>query len=507
MKSMEEISKMRSLYKEGMTVTAIAKETRSCTKTVSKYLDKEDFNIPPPKPARDRERITDGYAGTIKAWLEADKKAPRKQRHTYVRIFERLRDEEGFTGSSSAVYRLAKKLKEQMHMEEEEGNGYVPLIHSPGEGQGDFGKAMFVESGKEISGSYFVLSLPYSNAGFLQLTYGQNAECLMESLISIFEYMGGVPHEIWFDNAPSMVVFDRNEGRKRRMADRFMAFTEHYRFKPVFMQPDRGNQKGSVEKKVGTLRSHLLVPVPKFDGLEEENLAMLQECTGFFHGKHHYKKGKLIDELFEEDKEALLPLPAVRFDPSAYLSVRADKCGLFKLGEVHTYSSAPEYARKSLRLRVTSSTVEVMNAKNEVVTVHRRLYGAKDEKLESIDWLPYLSHIAHHPNSFRNTGLREMMPKELAHFIEALGNTDRGKVLQALSGQTKAMGFDKACAILYEAMDRQGDDVDRILKDYERSCTGKHDEEAPHAGEDPELAQMARDDLDRFATLLDGRFA
>lgn len=47
---------------------------------------------------------------------------------------------------------------------------------------------------------YLVLSFPYSNGGFLQLNYGENMECLLEGLVAIFEHIGGVPTEIWFDN-------------------------------------------------------------------------------------------------------------------------------------------------------------------------------------------------------------------------------------------------------------------------------------------------------------------
>ena len=60
-------------------------------------------------------------------------------------------------------------------------------------------------NGRLISGKYLVLSFPWSNAGYLQLFYGENTECLLEGLDAIFQHIGGVPREIWFDNASSMV--------------------------------------------------------------------------------------------------------------------------------------------------------------------------------------------------------------------------------------------------------------------------------------------------------------
>lgn len=76
-------------------------------------------------------------------------------------------------------------------------DGYIPLVHHPGEGQADFGTADFYENSRlHHKAKYLVLSFPYSNGGFLQLNYGENMECLLEGLVTIFEHIGGVPTEI-----------------------------------------------------------------------------------------------------------------------------------------------------------------------------------------------------------------------------------------------------------------------------------------------------------------------
>ena len=63
---------------------------------------------------------------------------------------------------------------------------YLPLIHYPGEAQADFGAAQFFENSLSHEGKYLVLSFPFSNAGYLQLMYGENAECFMEGMIDNF---------------------------------------------------------------------------------------------------------------------------------------------------------------------------------------------------------------------------------------------------------------------------------------------------------------------------------
>ena len=73
-------------------------------RTVKKMLS---YSAPPgyrrPKPVR-RPKL-DGFTGIVDAILEADTDpdVPRKQRHTAHRIFERLRDEHGFTGGYTIV--------------------------------------------------------------------------------------------------------------------------------------------------------------------------------------------------------------------------------------------------------------------------------------------------------------------------------------------------------------------------------------------------------------------
>lgn len=51
-----------------------------------------------------------------------------------------------------------------------------------------------------------MFSFPFSNGGLLLLNYGENMECLLEGLVAIFEYIGGVPTEIWFDNTKTIVT-------------------------------------------------------------------------------------------------------------------------------------------------------------------------------------------------------------------------------------------------------------------------------------------------------------
>lgn len=154
----------------------------------------------------------------------------------------------------------------------------LPLNHGPYEAQVDFGQADYYENGQTHTGKYLVVSYPKSNVGYFQLFPGENLECLLEGLVNIFNYVGVVPREIWFDNASTLVTEILKAG-KRNLTERFERFKEHYGFEAIFCNPGKGNEKGNVENKVGYLRRNILVPVPRFLILDDFNKNFYQSVT------------------------------------------------------------------------------------------------------------------------------------------------------------------------------------------------------------------------------------
>ena len=98
MKKVELYARVRHAVRiEGISERAAAARFGINPRTVSKMLR---FSVPPGY-VRARPLIRpklDDFTGVIDAILAADRDRPKKQRHTSKRIFERLRDEHGFTG-------------------------------------------------------------------------------------------------------------------------------------------------------------------------------------------------------------------------------------------------------------------------------------------------------------------------------------------------------------------------------------------------------------------------
>jgi len=466
MLTMDQISDIRYRYfEEGHNISEIAGEMHLNWKTVQKYIDQQDFSKEEkPKQEKDSFPKLTPYKATIDEWLESDRHAPRKQRHTAKRVHKRLKDEcPGFDVSYRLVADYVAKKKKELRLKNTKT--YIPLEHYAGEAQADFGEADFYENGRKRTGKYFVLSFPYSNQGYLQLHYGENMECLLESMKAIFEHIGGVPREIWFDNT-STIVTEIIQGGGRKTTEKFQRFQEHYGFKPVFMNPASGWEKGSVENKVGYDRRNLLVPVPSFHDLDTYNHELLERCD-LDGNRDHYRYNETITERFEKDRHALYPLPSVSFDTAKYEQLKTNNCGKFTLENgCHEYSASPALADKDVWLKITSSTVTVMDLNQNIITVHRRLYGK--EKQQSMDWIPYLKYIAHRPRSLRNSGIYEMLPVSVQKYMDDCPNSERGKALRILSDLTERSCFADAVQAVEKAVSLHAADSDSLDTLYKR---------------------------------------
>ncbi|MBR4515116.1 MAG: IS21 family transposase [Lachnospiraceae bacterium] len=469
MTSMDQIHRIRDLYYgQDKSLAEIASIENLDWRTVRKYVDKEDFNEVPPSPKDElHSSKLDPFKPLIDKWLTADKKAPRKQRHTAKRVHRRLKDEaEGYDCSYRLTATYVAEKKKELRLKQKEA--YLPLEHHPGEAQADFGYADFYENGKlHHEAKYLVLSFPYSNGGYLQLNYGENMECLLEGLVTMFEYIGSVPTEIWFDNTRTIVT-DIIKGGGREVTERFRRFCEHYRFKPVFMNPESGWEKGNVENKVGYLRRNELVPVPQFESLPTKNRELLVACDRDMNREHYDDdNNRFISELFQDDKAALLPLPAVPFDTSLYITARTDKYGKFTLDAgKHRYSASPAFCEETVRLHITSAEVTVMDSNLHEVVRHRRLYG---DEHESMDWIPYLRYISRKPRSLKNSGIYDMMPDSMKMYMDGCESGNRGRALKVLAELTERSGFESALTTVNKAIEHQVNDPDSLISLYRRT--------------------------------------
>ena len=291
---MAQIQYIKDLFEnEDLSLREISRRTNHSFNTVKKYAYQDDWGegeLPNLEP--ESYPVLGEFIPIIDEWLESDRKVPRKQRHTMWRMFCRLRDEHGFTGSYSSVKRYVRKKKFTMRAE---SSGYLPITHPQGWGQVDFGEVLYYGSDEqEHTGYALTISFPYSNKGYTQVFPSQNQECLLEGMKRIFEHIGGVPARLRFDNMTTAVA-QVLKGTDRVLTDGFNRFMLHYRFQADFCNPASGNEKGNVENKVGYSRRNAFVPVPKITSFADFNEYLWEWCEKDAQRVHYIHKIPIQD--------------------------------------------------------------------------------------------------------------------------------------------------------------------------------------------------------------------
>ncbi len=252
--------------------------------------------VPRPRPK------LDPFLPVIHQILEDDKKAPRKQRHTARRIFERLRDEHGYEGGLTGVKEAVAAWRLRS------AEVFVPLTHRPGEAQVDFGQAEVTLDGQTTAVALFVMTLPYSNATFVCAFPRECTEAFLEGHVQAFAFFGGVPRRISYDNS-KIAVAQITGSRDRKVTDAFLRLKSHHLFEDHFCLVRRPNEKGHVETLIGFARRNFLVPVPAvYGGLEALNADLQRRCRQDL-ARRLWGKPASKAELLSEERPVLLPLP------------------------------------------------------------------------------------------------------------------------------------------------------------------------------------------------------
>ena len=422
---MAQIDYIKDLYEnEDLSLREISRRTGHSFQTVQKYAYQENWSAEKlPNLEAENYPNLEKYIPSIDEWMELDRKLPRKQRHTAMRIYHRLVDEQGYQGSYSSVKRYVRKKKFVLKLAAE---GYLPLAQPCGHGQVDFGESLYYDArGKERKGYALTVSFPQSNKGYTQFFPSQNQECLLEGLKRVFERIGGVPLRLRFDNL-STAVAKVLEGGERELTEGFRRFMLHYRFRADFCNPASGNEKGNVENKVGYSRRNAFVPVPTVTSFEAFNEWLWDWCEKDAQ-RLHYKYKIPIQELWEADRESLLKLPEYPFPVFRYEALSVNKYG-FAVIDTNRYGLAPTLAGKTVQAKIFFDHVEFYHDHHPVGR-YRRSYG-RDEEL--YDWTQYVGTLLKKPGAVEHTRFFKQLPQQWQELLAQSRGRERKGALRLL---------------------------------------------------------------------------
>ena len=262
-----------------------------------------------PLPLKEHKSILDPYIDIINTKLEI-------AGITASAIYHFLIETTDYSGKYGLVKNYVKK-----HQAEKPKKATIRVPKVPGElGQVDWKEDMKLVNkyGEILTFNIFLFTLPFSEKKYCRLTLDKKQDTVINSLIYAFQYIGGIPKEIWFDNMLTIVDASKM-GKRDRINDKINQFSKDVGFKPIPCKPRRPQSKGTVEA-FAKLCDRLLAYNNEFVTIED-----LEQIVNTFNdninNETSQSHNRIVNEVFEYEKEYLLLLPNNKIF-SAYLSNR-----------------------------------------------------------------------------------------------------------------------------------------------------------------------------------------
>jgi transposase len=374
----------RAYYREGKSMRQIAREYHHSRHTIKKALaspEEGQYTLKEPREAP----VLGPYKEQIKELLAENEQLPGKHRLTGHRIFQLLQ-QEGYTGSESGVRVYMWKLRQGKR----KVKVYLPLEFEPGEdGQVDWGEAQVILNGVLVTVQIFVLRLCYSRKLFVMAFPTQKQECFYQGHVAAFDYFGGIPRRLSYDNLKTAVKRVL-QGHNRETQERFILFRSHYLFESHFCTPGAGHEKGRVEDGVGYARRNFMTPLLQAADFDDLNEQLRQACLRDDQRRVD-RQPQTIGEAWQEEKSLLRTLPLHPFDCCREVTARLNGYSQVEV-ETNRYSVPTERALAEMRVKLYPFEIKLYRPDEpKAVAVHRRCYGHRQDILEPLHYLPLLA--------------------------------------------------------------------------------------------------------------------
>ncbi len=271
------------------------------------------------------------------------------------------------------------------------------------------------------------MSYPASNAAFCVPMPSENQECFLSGLKMLFEQAGGVPLSIRIDNLSPAVKKVRGSHGEAELTDGFAAFQAYYGFDVQVCNPNKGNEKGHVERKVGYVRYNFFSVPPimiDWDDLRSQLLKVLTKDRQ----RLHYTKQKLIEELWQEERKVLRKLPDEDYPVFKQTDASFNKYSEFKLDNrlIHVPG-----ARKHAKLTCVAywDIFKIITEDGEVLLSDHRPYL---EKRRLIPWYEILKIWRTKPRVVEHSCYRRYLPPRILNYLSVKDGRQRQERIEQM---------------------------------------------------------------------------
>ena len=364
-----ELVMILELHRQGLSVSAIARQLGIDRKTVrvhiAKGLEAPSYKTRPPRP-----RLIDSFAPYLRERIAAFPTL------TGRRLLRELH-ERGYQGGYTAVTDLLRELRPARLPGFE-----VRFETPPGEqAQVDFAQfnvAFTDEPGVKRIVWLFSMVLGYSRLIWARFVVHQDLQSLLRCHIAALEAIGGVPREILYDRMKTAVIDEDPDGLvvyNRALLD----LARHYGFQPRACRPYRAKTKGKVERPFRYIREDFFLG-GVFRNLDDLNGQLRRWLDTIANPRLHATTHRVVNQAFAEEKPALKPLPLAPYQAVLRLERRASHEGMVSIGG-NLYSVPDTTTRRVFDVHVLADAIRIFED-GALVACHAPLEGRGQKRLD-----------------------------------------------------------------------------------------------------------------------------
>jgi transposase len=444
--------------------------------TVTKYLQ-----TPAATPAR-RQRASklNPFKPTIAELLAQDPTA------SAVVIAQRLRSL-GFVGGMSILKAHLQSVRAQATTR----RAYVRMEPVAGErfeiDWGHFGALLYQGHARKLYA--FCLVECHSRKHYVEFTHSQSFETFVRGHLHAFQAMGGVAHELWYDNLATAVA--EHDGNLVRFYPPFLAFAREYNFFPRACHVRAAWEKGKVERSVGYLRQNFW-PLRTFTDLADVNLQVRHWLDEVANRRRHRETGQTPEERFRPEALHLLPALTPDYRDTADALVHKDLRLAF---DGNHYCVPPRYVGYRLTVKADASSLTIYDQQQEIVSYARcwqrgQVLGAERFQKE------LFAQMAAAQRSAAQQRLVRWLGPACELYLQRLADTDRSLARQVreLLALVREYGPEPVAAALSKAHAAGAFGADYIANIL-RQQQVQRDVQPPLRFQDPQLNELATDPL------------
>lgn len=229
------------------------------------------------------------------------------------------------------------------------------------------------ETGEVIDAYLFVAVLPSSQYAYVEAFTSQNQESWITGHINAYRHFGGVTRTLIPDNLKTGV--EKASWYTPIINKTYQEMAEHYGTAVIPARVRKPKDKASVESTVNTTTTWIIAALrhQKFFTLAELNQSIWEKLIGYNEKPFQKKPGSRLSVFLEEEKPALMPLPATPYELAYWKTATVQFNYHISVEKMH-YSVPYEYIKYRVDVRVTKNIIEVFYNTLRIAS-HRRLYG------------------------------------------------------------------------------------------------------------------------------------